>query len=331
MYSSIRRRHALVAIAATMAVGTAAAQAPAAFPIAGKPIKIVVPFPAGSGSDASARLVAKLLQDRLGGHPVIVDNRPGAGTSIGASEVARAPADGHTLLYTIVITHTQNPHLYAKLPYDPFKDFTPLTQVMKSATVLIAHPAAPFNNLKELVAYAKANPGKLSYASYSPGSTSHLNGELLSMRTGVKMVHVPYKGTADASRGLVAGDVQLYFDGTSSAVSLIKSGRAKGLGAATPERVPVLPDLPTIAEAGVKGLDIVGWQGLFAPGKMDPALAQKVADLLKSAVTAPEMVKAIEAQGNQPSGVSGAEFAAIVRSDYERWGEVIKAANIKLD
>src|SRR5262245_34857233 len=330
MNASLRRRSALVAMAAALAAGAAGAQAPA-FPIPGKPIRIVLPFPAGSGSDAGARLVAKLLQDRLGGHPVIVDNRPGAGTNIGAQEVARAPADGHTLLYTIVITHTQNPHLYAKLPYDPFKDFTPLTQVMKSATVLIANPAAPFNNLRELVAYAKANPGKLSYASYSPGSTSHVNGELLSMRAGIKMVHVPYKGTADAARGLVAGDVQLYFDGTSSAVNLIKSGRAKGLGAATPERVSVLPDLPTLAEAGVKGIDIVGWQGLFAPGKMDPALAHKLSELLKSVVTSPEMLKIIEAQGNEPSGVSGAEFAAIVRSDYERWGEVIKAANIKLD
>lgn len=334
--NALRRRTLLAASIATvgaiglLAVQTAAAQAPA-WPTAGKPVRIVVPFPPGSGSDVNARLVAKLLQEQLGGHPVIIDNKPGAGTFIGAQEVARAAADGHTLLYTIVVTHTQNPHLYGKLPYDPFKDFTPLTQVMKSATVLIANPSAPFNTVKELVAYAKANPGKLNYASFSPGSTSHLNGELLAMRTGIQMVHVPYKGTADASRALVAGDVQLYFDGTSSAVNLIKAGRAKGLGTATPKRVPVLPDMPTITEAGVPGIDIVGWQGLFGPGSMNPALATRIAGLLKQAVTSPEMLKSIEQQGNEPSGASGDDFTAIVKSDHERWGEVIRAAKIKLD
>jgi tripartite-type tricarboxylate transporter receptor subunit TctC len=327
-------RRSLLALAAAVSLsglsGVSQAQAPT-WPQPGKPVRIVVPFPPGSGSDVNARGVAKQLQDLLGGHPVIIDNKAGAGTFIGAQEVARAAPDGHTLLYTIVITHTQNPHLYAKLPYDPFKDFTPLTQVMKSATVLIAHPSAPFNTVKELVAYAKANPGKLNYASFSAGSTSHLNGELLAQRTGIELVHIPYKGTADASRALVAGDVQLYFDGTSSAVELIKGGRAKGLGTATPKRVPVLPDMPTIAEAGVSGIDIVGWQGLFGPGNMSPALAARIAGLLQQAVTAPDMLKAIAAQGNEASGVSGADFAAIVKSDHDRWGEVIRAAKIRLD
>ncbi len=209
MTTPVRRRRLLVAAAFTgLAIGPLAAMpaaAQAAWPIAGKPIRIVVPFPAGSGSDATARTIGKLMSDELGGQAVIVDNKPGAGTFIGAQEVARSPADGHTLLYTIVITHTQNPHLYAKLPYDPVKDFTPLTQMVKSATVLIAPPSAPFNNVAELVAYAKAHPGKLNYASYSQGSTSHLNAELLAMRTGIDIVHVPYKGTADASPALLAG------------------------------------------------------------------------------------------------------------------------------
>jgi tripartite-type tricarboxylate transporter receptor subunit TctC len=311
-------------------VATAAAQAPA-FPIAGKPIKIVVPFPAGSGSDVNARLIAKQMSELLAGHPVLVDNKPGAGTFIGAQEVARAPADGHTLLYTIVITHTQNPHLYSKLPYDPVKDFTPLTQVMRSATVLVAHPSAPFSNVAELVAYAKANPEKLSFASFSAGSTSHLNGELLMQRAGIKMVHVPYKGTADATRGLVGGEVQLYFDGTATAVQLIKAGRAKGIGSATPSRNPVLPELPTIGEQGIPGLDIVGWQGLFGPGNMPAATAARVGALLKQISTSPEMLKTIELQGNEPSGATGADFAAIVKRDHDRWGEVIRAAKIKLD
>ncbi|MEO8278739.1 MAG: tripartite tricarboxylate transporter substrate binding protein [Ideonella sp.] len=333
---SLSRRRATSAVFATAVsllagIYSSSASAQATWPIAGKPIRIVVPFPAGSGSDINARMVAKLLSDELGGHTVITENKPGAGTFIGAQEVARAPADGHTLLYTIVITHTQNPHLYSKLPYDPVKDFTPLTQVMKSATVLIAPPNAPFSNVAELVAYAKANPGKLNYASYSKGSTSHLNAELLKMRTGIDMVHVPYKGTADASRALMSGEVQLYFDGTSSAVALIQSGKAKGIGTATPNRVSVLPNLPTLTEQGVKGLDIVGWQGIFGPGNMDPAVANKVATTLAKAVRSPEMLQAIAKQGNDPSGISGAEFAAIVTSDSLRWGEVIRAANIKLD
>jgi tripartite-type tricarboxylate transporter receptor subunit TctC len=307
------------------------ASAQDSFPIAGKPVRIVVPFPAGSGSDNTARVIAKMLSDELAGHPVVVDNKPGAGTFIGAQEVARAPADGHTLLYTIVVTHTQNPHLYSKLPYDPVKDFTPLTQMVKSATVLIAPTNAPFNNLGELVSYAKANPGKLSFASFSAGSTSHLNGELLKMRAGIDMVHVPYKGTADASRALMAGDVQLYFDGTATAVQAIKSGKAKGLGSATPTRVSALPELPTIGEQGVKGLDIVGWQGIFGPGNMPPATAKKIADALVKIARSPEMLKLIENQGNEPSGASGADFAAIVKGDSERWGEVIRAAKIKLD
>lgn len=328
-----RRRTLLVTLAAFAATVLAVAPAVAqgVWPIAGKPIRIVVPFPAGSGSDATARVIAKLLSEELAGQVVIVDNKPGAGTFIGAQDIARAPADGHALLYTIVITHTQNPHLYTKLPYDPVKDFTPLTQMVKSATVLIAPPGAPFNNVQELVAYAKANPGKLNYASYSQGSTSHLNAELLQMRTGISMLHVPYKGTADASRALLSGDVQLYFDGTASAVNLIKAGKAKGIGSATPTRVGVLPNLPTLTEQGVKGLDIVGWQAIFGPGGMDPAVAKKIGDLLARIARSPEMLKLIETQGNEPSGVSGEDFAAIVRSDSDRWGEVIRAAKIKLD
>ncbi|WP_353236504.1 tripartite tricarboxylate transporter substrate binding protein [Diaphorobacter ruginosibacter] len=302
-----------------------------AWPQPGKPIRIVVPLPAGSGSDVAARLLGKLMSDELKGHPVIIENKPGASTFIGAQEVARSPADGHSLLYTIVVTHTQNPHLYSKLPYDPVKDFTPLGQVMKSATVLIAAPNAPFSNLKEVIAYAKEHPGKLNYASYSPGSTSHLNAELLQMRTGTKMLHVPYKGATDASRALVAGDVDIYFDGTASAVSLIKAGKAKGIGAATPTRVSALPDLPTIQEQGVEGINIVGWQGVFGPGRMSPALTEKVSAVISKASRSREMLALIEAQGNEASGAGAAEFARIVADDSVKWGEVIKAAGIHLD
>ena len=181
------------------------------------------------------------------------------------------------------------------------------------------------------MAYAKANPDKLNYASYSPGSTSHLNAELLQMRTGIKMLHVPYKGATDASRALVAGDVQLYFDGTASAVGLIKAGKAKGIGSATPTRVSALPDLPTIQEQGVDGINIVGWQGVFGAGKMSPALTDKVSNVISKASRSKEMLALIETQGNEASGAGAAEFARIVASDSMKWGEVIKAAGIRLD
>lgn len=312
-------------------LGSTTSLADEVWPQSGKPIRIIVPLPAGSGSDVAARLLGKLMSDELKGHPVIIENKPGASTFIGAQEVARAPADGNTLLYTIVVTHTQNPHLYSKLPYDPVKDFTPLAQVMKSATVLIAAPNAPFNNLKELIAYAKDHPGALNYASYSPGSTSHLNAELLQMRTGTRMLHVPYKGATDASRALVAGDVQIYFDGTASAVSLIKAGKAKGIGSATPTRVRALTDLPTIQEQGVDGINIVGWQGVFGPGKMSSSLTDKVSALLSKVSRSKEMLSLIEAQGNEPSGAGATEFARIVADDSVKWGEVIKTSGIRLD
>lgn len=331
MAQKIARRSCVLFGAVALVFGSQSIGANEVWPQPGKAVRIVVPFPAGSGSDVTARLLAKLISDELKGHPVIIDNKPGASTIIGAQDVAKSPADGHTLLYTIVVTHTQNPHLYAKLPYDAKNDFTPLTQVMRSATVLIANPNAPFNNLTELVAYAKNNPGKINYASYSPGSTSHLNAEILQMRTSTKMLHVPYKGTADATRGLVAGDVQIYFDGTASAVALIKAGRAKGIGAATAERVPVLHNLPTIQEQGVDGINIMGWQGVFGPGKMPLSFTQRISSLISKVSRSKEMLALIENQGNEPSGAAADEFSKIVSSDSAKWGEVIKASGIRLE
>ncbi|MEY3629646.1 MAG: hypothetical protein RLY91_1412 [Pseudomonadota bacterium] len=310
--------------------GQAQSQTDASAWPAGKPIKVVVPFPAGSGSDALARLIGQKVTEQTGS-PVIIENKPGAGTMIGAQAVAKAPADGYTLLYTIVVTHTQNPHLYKKLPYDPFKDFTPILQLVRSATVLVANKNAPFNTTAELIAYAKANPGKLNYASFSPGSTSHLNAEILKMQAGIDISHVPYKGTADATRALLAGDVQLYFDGTATAVTSAKAGMLKLLGPATEQRLRVLPDLPTLDEQGIKGLNIVGWQGLFAPGNLNPVLAERVATVFRNALNSPEVLKTIESQGNDVSGAGPKEYAEIVRKDYERWGAVIKHIGLSLD
>jgi tripartite-type tricarboxylate transporter receptor subunit TctC len=195
------------------------------FPIPGKPIRIVVPFAPGGQTDVQARAIAQKLTISLG-VPVFVENKPGAATLIGAREVQRAQPDGHTLLYTIV-THVQLPHLYKTPPYDPFKDFTAITTGSKAANVLTSHVSTPFNTVQELVAYAKANPGKLNYASYGVGTGSHLNGELFKRLAGIEMVHVPYKGSAEAAKDLLAGNVQLFFDGPLTAMANVQSGRVK--------------------------------------------------------------------------------------------------------
>lgn len=306
------------------------AMADVAWPAKGRAITIVVPFPAGSGSDSLARMLGQKVTEQTGA-PVVIDNKPGASTIIGAQHVSRAAADGYTLLYTIVVTHTQNPHLFKDLPYDPFKDFTPIMQVVRSATVLEANKDAPFNTTQEMIAYAKANPGQLNFGSYSTGSTSHLNGEILKTSADIDIVHVPYKGTADASRALIAGEVQIYFDGTSTAVENNKAGRVKLLGPATEKRLKVLPDLPTLEEQGIPGLNIVGWQGLFAPGNMPPELAEQISTVFRTALNSPNIVKIIESQGNEVSGAGPQEYAEIVRKDHARWGEVIKKADIQLN
>lgn len=324
-----RKLTALMLLAWGVISAPAMAQEPQ-WPTAGKPVRIVVPFPAGSGSDGLARTIARKLNEETGGN-FVVDNKPGAGTLIGAQDVARAANDGHTLLYTIVVTHTQNPHLYSKLPYDPFKDFTPITQVARSATVLVVNKESPFNSVRDMVNYARSNPGKLNFASYSQGSTSHLNAEMLMMRSNTQMVHVPYKGTPDATRALMAGDVQFYFDGTATAVEGAKAGRFKLLAVAADKRLTVLPDLPTMTEAGVDGIDIVGWQGFFAPGNMAPTLSKKISDAMGRALKSPEVSQMITNQGNEVSGAGPEEFARIVKRDHERWGTVIKRLNLKLD
>jgi tripartite-type tricarboxylate transporter receptor subunit TctC len=325
----IRRLSMVLSLPACLLAGPAQGAAPA-WPEPGKTITIVVPFPAGSGSDTLARMLAQTVTTQTGS-PVVVENKPGGSTIIGAQHYARAPAEGYTLLYTIVVTHTQNPHLFKSLPYDPFKDFTPILQLVRSATVLEANKNAPFDTTREMIAYAKAHPGKVNFGSYSIGSTSHLNGEILKREAGIDIVHVPYKGTADASRALLAGEVQVYFDGTATAVEKWKSGKVKLLGPATDKRLSVLPDLPTLEEQGLPGLNIVGWQGLFAPGNVSPALAEKIADVFRNALESPGIVDYVKSGGNELSGAGPAEYARIVHNDYERWGRVIKDAGIHLE
>ena len=308
----------------------AAHSAESSWPIKGKPVRVVVPFPPGLGTDILMRQIARKIFEQTG-ISVVVDNKPGAGTIIGAQEVARAKADGHTLLYTIVVTHTQNPHLYTKLPYDPFNDFTPVTQIVRSATVLVVKNDSPFNTVRDLITAAKTYPDAMNFASYSAGSTSHLNGEILRIKSGTNMIHVPYKGTSEATRALITGEVNFYFDGTASAIEGYKSGMYKLLGVASDKRLTLLPELPTIAEQGIVGLDIVGWQGIFGPAGMNNDVTRKISDVFSNAINSDEISSLIVRQGNEISGLGPKEFSAIVRRDYERWGKVIKDLGLRLN
>jgi tripartite-type tricarboxylate transporter receptor subunit TctC len=299
-----------------------------AFPVAGKPVRIVVPFPPGGQTDIQARAIAQRMIEGSG-VAVIVENKPGGNTVIGAREVQKAPADGHTLLYTIA-THVQIPHLYREPPWDPFRDFTPLTAGARSATVLTAHAATAFNNVRELVAYAKANPGKLNYASFGSGSTSHLNGELFKRLAGIELVHVPYKGSGDAMKDHITGAVQLFFDGPTTAIANAKSGKVKLLATAAETRKAALPDLPTMRESGYD-VGMWGYLWFWGPAAMPAATVEAVYRPLANAIQHPEVKALFATGGAEASGMPPGEMARAARDLHERWGSVIRATGVKLD
>ena len=298
------------------------------FPLPGKPIRIVVPFPPGGQTDIQARAIAQKVNETPG-MSVIVDNRPGASTQIGSREVQNAPADGHTVLYTIA-THVQIPHLYRNPPWDPFKDFTPITAGARSATVLTAHVSAPFNDVKGLVAFAKANPGKLNFASFSAGSTSHLNGERFMRQAGIELVHVPYKGSGDAMKDHLSGIVQLFFDGPTTSISNSRSGRVKMLAHAAETRMAAAPDLPTMRE---QGYDVGYWGYLWfwGPAAMPASTVEALYGHLSRAIKHPDVVKLFAEGGSEASGMPPAEMARTAKDLSDRWGAVIREVGIKLD
>ncbi len=299
-----------------------------AFPLPGKPIRIVVPFPPGGQTDIQARAIAQKVNETPG-LSVIVDNRPGASTMIGSREVQNAAPDGHTLLYTIA-THVQMPHLYRSPPWDAFKDFTPITAGAKSATVLTAHVSMPFNDVKGLVAYAKANPGKLNFASFSPGSSSHLNGERFKRQAGIDIVHVPYKGSGDAMKDHLSGIVQLFFDGPTTSISNSRSGRVKMLAHAAETRMASVPDLPTMRE---QGYDVGYWGYLWfwGPAGMPAATVETLYQHLSKAIKHPDVVKLFADGGSEASGMTPTEMMRTARELSDRWGAVIREVGVKLD
>jgi tripartite-type tricarboxylate transporter receptor subunit TctC len=298
------------------------------FPIAGKPVRIVVPFPPGGQTDIQARAIASRVSE-ASGMAVIVENKPGAGTIVGAREVQKAAPDGHTLLYTIA-THVQIPHLYRERPWDPFKDFTPITAGARSATVLTAHVSVPFNTVRELVEYARTNPGKLNYASFGAGSTSHLNGELFKQLAGIDMVHVPYKGSGDAMKDHITGTVQLFFDGPTTAIANAKTGKVKLIATAAETRKAALAELPTMREQGYD-VGMWGYLWFWGPGGMQPATLESVYQHLAKAIQHPAVKDLFAAGGSEASGMAPAEMAQAARDLYARWGSVIDKLGVKLD
>jgi tripartite-type tricarboxylate transporter receptor subunit TctC len=318
-------------LAALLLAFTAVGAAPAlAQNYPSKPIRIVVPYPAGGGIDVISRVIGERLGRSLG-QPVLVDNKPGGGTLLAADFVAKAPADGYTLMVTTDSTMTINQHLYAKLPYDPVKDFAPITQLVL-LNQLLANPAVPANNLKELIAYAKANPGKLNYASYGSGSQPHLAMETLKAQAGIDIVHVPYKGIPQAVPAALAGEVQLTFSGAASSQAFIKAGKLKALAVGGKTRMPLLPDVPTFTESGFPDVPANAWFGLFAPAGTPRDVVMKLHAEVTRILKDPEFVqKEIVAKSYDLVASTPEEFAAFLVADSVRNARAVKISGAKVE
>lgn len=291
-----------------------------------KPVRLVNPFPPGGPLDVMGRLLSERLGAALG-KPVLVENKPGAAGNIGAAEVAKAAPDGHTLLLTLFSIVTSNPHLYPKLPFDPLKDFAPITALATSDSVLIVHPSVPVNSLAELVAYAKANPGTLNYSSAGKASPGHLTAEYFALKNGVKLTHVPYKGNAEAIRGVLGGETQVMFTPTTGALPLIKAGKLKAIAVYLTGRIDALPGVPSIPELDEKTLPF--WYGLLAPaGTPQPVIERLHAEAVK-AIRDPSVEPKLRAGRIFVIGNTPQEFAAMMRADHAAWGRVIRETGVK--
>ncbi len=291
-------------------------------------IKMIVPFPPAGATDIVGRIVAQKLTERLG-QSVVVENRPGAGGTIGSDIAAKSAPDGYTILMATSSTHSVGPALQ-KLPYDAIRDFAAITHVANVPNVLVVSPKLPVANLKELIAYARANPGKLNFASSGIGTIVHLNGEFFKMLTGVDIVHVPYKGTALSIPDLANGSVAMLFDSLASAMPNIKSGTVKPLALNAPRRSHLLPDVPTLAEAGLPAFDRYTWFGMFAPAGTPPDIVRKLQSEVVAALKAPDLRERFDAVGAEPVGSTSEQFVERIRSDGVRWAEVIRKADVKV-
>ena len=318
---------ALVTLCAFALSPIAQAQSADNFP--SRQIRLIIPFAPGGGTDITGRTVAAKLQEAWG-QPVIAENQAGANGTIGISQGARAPADGYTL--TLISSSSLiNVHILSSVPYDLLRDFAPLSQLTAQPYALVVHPSVPAKNVKELLAYAKANPGKLNYGSSGIGGTSHLSGALLASLAGIEMTHVPYKGGNPAMQDVIAGNIQMLFSTLLQSQSFLKEGRLRALAVSTAKRTPAAPDLPTLAEAGVPGYEVAPWYGLILPAKTPVPIITKLNREIAKAMKMSDVVKKMSSDGSQPVGGTPEEFGALLKTELVKWGKIVKDNNIKAD
>ena len=327
--NTFRRRSLMLSLATTVLASSAWADT---WP--NRPIKWIVPFPPGGPTDILSRTVAQQLQVALG-QPVVVENRGGAGGGVGMQALAKSAPDGYTIGLSTTGTHTINPALYGdRVGYDPIKDFTPLTLAVSYVNMLVVNANHPAKNVKELVDYAKANPGKVSFGSAGNGSSNHLSGEVLKMLAGVQMQHVPYRGSALAMNDTISGQITFMFDVLNVAIPQSRSGRVRALAVTSSKRSPYLPEVPTMEEAGVPGYSAAGsdlWFGIMAPAGLPKPIADKLQSELVKVLRSPEMRQAIRAQFFEPYTSSSEEFLKVIRSDGAKWAKIVKESGARVD
>ncbi len=299
-------------------------------PFPAKPVRIVVPFGPGSTIDIMGRTIAPKLSEALG-QPVIVENRSGAGGAIGLESVAKSGKDGYTLVIGALGPLAVNPSLYARKPFDPVKDFAPITTLATGPMIVVVHPNVPARNIKELVAVAKARPGKLNYGSPGIGTTNHMAGELLNLAAGIKLVHVPYKGNAEALTDLMGGQLDIVFTGLPPALAQIQAGRLRAVATTGTKRLPTLPQLQTISEGGLAEASVSTWYGVLAPAGTPREIIDRLHAEITKTMKNPEIAERFSSQGAEPITTTPDEFARTIRDDVTKWAKVIKATGLKLD
>ena len=294
------------------------------------PLRIIVPFPPGGPADVLARIAGEQLTQALG-QAVVVENKPGAGGNIGMEQGGKAAPDGYTLTLAPVGNLTVSPYIYSRLPYDPVRDFAPVTVLAAVPNVLVVHPSVPVHSLRELIDLAKAKPGSLNFASPGNGSGPHLAGELLKRMAGIDLVHVPYSGVAPAMNGVLTGDVQLFFAQSSAALPQVKAGRVRAIGVASARRIDAAPDLPTLSESGLPGFDVTSWYSLVVPAATPPERIARLQEAIARGFARPEVRERIAGLGAEPVADTPAEFAALMQRESARWQALARDANIRAD
>lgn len=315
-------------IVPTIALAAAATEDPAKYP--SKAIRFVVPFPPGGGNDTIARLVGQQLSSSIG-QQVLIDNRPGAAGALGAQVAASAPADGYTIFLAGVGSHGLNPNLRKKLPYDPIKDFDAISLIASAPLLVVVHPSLPVKNVKDLISLAKSKPGVINYASNGAGGSSHMAVELFDMVAGTKMTHVPYKGLAPALTELLSGEIQVMFSSAVAMLPQVKAGKLRAIAMTGAKRSPAIPEVPTVAESGLKGYETGSWYGVVAPAGTPKHAIDKLSSEVIRITKSPAVSNKLVDEAVIPVGSTPAEFTAYIKSEIARWGKVIKQAGLKIE